>query len=90
MKAKTMITIDGSHGEGGGQIVRTALALSLVTGRPFRIAAIRAGRRKPGLMRQRERQGGADDLPAAFTVGSIDADHCLRFHAVFTDWAAEA
>ena len=47
-----MITIDGSHGEGGGQIVRTALALSLVTGRAFRIANIRAGRRKPGLMRQ--------------------------------------
>ena len=47
-----MITIDGSYGEGGGQIVRTALALSLVTSRPFRIANIRAGRRKPGLMRQ--------------------------------------
>ncbi|MEN6624733.1 MAG: RNA 3'-terminal phosphate cyclase [Candidatus Sumerlaeia bacterium] len=47
-----MITIDGSRGEGGGQILRTALALSLVTGRPFRIENIRAGRRKPGLMRQ--------------------------------------
>jgi RNA 3'-terminal phosphate cyclase (ATP) len=46
------ITIDGSEGEGGGQILRTALALSLVTGRPFRIEGIRAGRRKPGLMRQ--------------------------------------
>jgi RNA 3'-terminal phosphate cyclase (ATP) len=47
-----MITIDGSKGEGGGQIVRTALALSLATGTPFRIEHIRAGRRKPGLMRQ--------------------------------------
>ena len=46
------ITIDGSEGEGGGQILRTALALSLVTGRPFRIDGIRAGRKKPGLMRQ--------------------------------------
>jgi RNA 3'-terminal phosphate cyclase (ATP) len=46
------ITIDGSEGEGGGQILRTALALSLVTGRPFRIEAIRAGRQKPGLLRQ--------------------------------------
>jgi RNA 3'-terminal phosphate cyclase (ATP) len=46
------ITIDGSEGEGGGQILRTALALSLVTGRPFRIEAIRAARRKPGLLRQ--------------------------------------
>lgn len=47
-----MITIDGSLGEGGGQILRTALALSLVTGQPFRITNIRARRSKPGLMRQ--------------------------------------
>jgi RNA 3'-terminal phosphate cyclase (ATP) len=47
-----MISIDGSFGEGGGQIVRTALALSLVTGKPFSMSNIRAGRKKPGLMRQ--------------------------------------
>ncbi len=47
-----MIRIDGSFGEGGGQIVRTSLALSLVTGKPFTIDHIRAGRDKPGLMRQ--------------------------------------
>jgi RNA 3'-terminal phosphate cyclase (ATP) len=47
-----MIRIDGSFGEGGGQIVRTSLALSLVTGQPFMIHKIRAGREKPGLMRQ--------------------------------------
>jgi RNA 3'-terminal phosphate cyclase (ATP) len=47
-----MITIDGSYGEGGGQILRTSLALSLVTGKPFSINNIRAGRKKPGLMRQ--------------------------------------
>jgi RNA 3'-terminal phosphate cyclase (ATP) len=46
------ITIDGAAGEGGGQILRTALALSLVTGRPVRIERIRAGRKKPGLLRQ--------------------------------------
>lgn len=46
------ITIDGSQGEGGGQVLRTALALSLATGRPVRIDKIRAGREKPGLLRQ--------------------------------------
>ncbi len=47
-----MITIDGAEGEGGGQVLRNALALALVTGRPFAISNIRAGRDKPGLMRQ--------------------------------------
>ena len=47
-----MITIDGSFGEGGGQILRTSLGLSLVTGKPFRIVKIRAGRKQPGLLRQ--------------------------------------
>lgn len=46
------LTIDGSFGEGGGQILRTSLALSMVTGKPFCIENIRAGRKKPGLMRQ--------------------------------------
>lgn len=44
--------LDGSLGEGGGQILRTALGLSLVTGNPFTIEKIRAGREKPGLLRQ--------------------------------------
>jgi RNA 3'-terminal phosphate cyclase (ATP) len=44
--------IDGSEGEGGGQILRTSLALSAITGRPFVVDRIRAGRRKPGLLRQ--------------------------------------
>ena len=49
---REQVTIDGRVGEGGGQILRSALALSLVTGRPFRIEGIRAGRDKPGLLRQ--------------------------------------
>jgi|SRR5579863_7931915 len=47
-----IIHIDGSQGEGGGQVLRSSLALSLVTGRPLTIGNIRAGRAKPGLMRQ--------------------------------------
>lgn len=47
-----MIVIDGSEGEGGGQVVRNSCALSLVTGRPFRITNVRGRREKPGLMRQ--------------------------------------
>jgi len=47
-----MIELDGATGEGGGQILRTALTLSMITGQPFRIKNIRANRAKPGLMRQ--------------------------------------
>jgi RNA 3'-terminal phosphate cyclase (ATP) len=47
-----LLEIDGSLGEGGGQILRTSLTLSLLTGRPFRLYNIRAGRSKPGLQPQ--------------------------------------
>jgi RNA 3'-terminal phosphate cyclase (ATP) len=47
-----VIRIDGSFGEGGGQILRTSLSLSLATGKPFHIDNIRAGRERPGLLRQ--------------------------------------
>jgi RNA 3'-terminal phosphate cyclase (ATP) len=46
------LVIDGSHGEGGGQILRSALSLSAITGRPVRIENIRARRRRPGLAAQ--------------------------------------
>jgi RNA 3'-terminal phosphate cyclase (ATP) len=47
-----MVHIDGSQGEGGGQVLRTSLALSILTGKPVRIDNIRAGRKKAGLMAQ--------------------------------------
>jgi RNA 3'-phosphate cyclase len=47
-----MIDIDGAQGEGGGQILRTSLALALITGQAFRLRNLRAGREKPGLRPQ--------------------------------------
>lgn len=47
-----MIELEGSQGEGGGQILRSALSLAMCTGQDFRIKNIRAGRQKPGLLRQ--------------------------------------
>jgi len=64
-----MLTIDGSRGEGGGQILRTSLALSLVTGTPFRIESIRGRRRRPGLMRQH-----LTAVQAAARIGSAEVE----------------
>lgn len=47
-----MIELDGSAGEGGGQILRTALALAVLTGRPFKLVNVRANRARPGLQPQ--------------------------------------
>lgn len=47
-----MLKLDGNYLEGGGQIVRTALALSTITGKEFEIDNIRKGRKKPGLKNQ--------------------------------------
>ena len=58
------ITIDGSVGEGGGQILRTALGLSLVSGRPFRMENIRKKRSRAGLLRQH-----ATAVAAAAAIG---------------------
>src|SRR5436309_2006179 len=59
-----MIELDGSFGEGGGQILRSSLALSLLTGQPFRLVKIRANRPKPGLHPQH-----LTAVRAAATVG---------------------
>ena len=64
-----MILIDGSEGEGGGQVLRNACAMSLITGEPFRITKIRGGREKPGLMRQH-----VTAIEAACAIGSAVCD----------------
>jgi RNA 3'-terminal phosphate cyclase (ATP) len=75
-----MITIDGSFGEGGGQILRTSLALSLVTGKPFRIENIRAGRKTPGLLRQHlTAVNAAAAIGQADVIGAIIGSTLLTF-----------
>ena len=64
---KEPLLLDGAEGEGGGQILRSALTLSLVTGQPFRMERIRAKRQKPGLMRQH-----LTAVEAAKTVGCAE------------------
>src|SRR5206468_6689090 len=48
----TMIEVDGGHGEGGGQLLRMAVALSALTETPIRVVRIRSGRPTPGLAAQ--------------------------------------
>lgn len=67
-----MIIIDGSEGEGGGQVVRNACALSLVTGKAVRIENVRAKRSKPGLMRQH-----VTAVEAACVIGNAE---CQGLH----------
>ena len=64
-----MLIIDGSRGEGGGQMLRTSLALALVTQQPIRIVKIRAGRARPGLMRQHLT---AVQAAAAVSAGTVE------------------
>ena len=80
MSATRLISIDGSQGEGGGQIVRTALALSAVTGQGFEITRIRAGRAVPGLRPQHLAAIRAATLACGARVGgSFDGSPDLRF-----------
>ncbi len=72
--------IDGSFGEGGGQILRSSLSLSLVTGRPLRINNIRAGRKKPGLLRQHQTAvHAAANISRAEVVGNSPGSTTLEF-----------
>lgn len=77
---KSEVAIDGSLGEGGGQILRSALALSLLTGRPLRIEKIRAGRKVPGLLRQHlTAVEAAAAVGAAAVEGAAIGSRELRF-----------
>ncbi|MBN2230807.1 MAG: RNA 3'-terminal phosphate cyclase [Candidatus Thorarchaeota archaeon] len=64
-----MIELDGSYGEGGGQILRTAISLSALTMKPVRISRIRAGRPKPGLKNQHM---GGIELTAKLVDAEVD------------------
>jgi RNA 3'-terminal phosphate cyclase (ATP) len=76
----TMLALDGSQGEGGGQVLRSALALSLCTGVPFRIDNIRAGRPRPGLMRQHlTAVQAATEIGQAEVTGAAVGSRSLSF-----------
>ncbi|HEY5946607.1 MAG TPA: RNA 3'-terminal phosphate cyclase [Kofleriaceae bacterium] len=78
--ADGLIEIDGSRGEGGGQILRTALALSMITKRPTRIRGIRAGRKRPGLQPQHLAcVEAAAQLCHAHTIGAEVDSQQLEF-----------
>lgn len=78
--SKNMIQIDGSAGEGGGQILRSSLALSMMTGQPFEISNIRAKRAKPGLMRQHlTAVNAATQIASATITGAALKSTSLEF-----------
>ncbi|QDQ27005.1 RNA 3'-terminal phosphate cyclase [Chitinimonas arctica] len=74
------IALDGSQGEGGGQVLRTALTLSMITGTPFEIEHIRAKRNKPGLLRQHlTAVQAAAAISGASVEGAEMGSQTLRF-----------
>lgn len=75
-----MIVIDGSQGEGGGQILRSALSLSVITGQPFELINVRALRAKPGLMRQHLTSVRA---AAAVCKADVQGDEIGSQHLIF-------
>jgi RNA 3'-terminal phosphate cyclase (ATP) len=76
-----MIEIDGSHGEGGGQILRTCLSLSVLTGAPVRIRRIRSSRKTPGLKPQHLISAqAAARICGGRLVGAQPNSTELRFH----------
>ena len=75
-----ILTINGSYGEGGGQILRTALSLAVLTARAFRLVNIRAGRRNPGLLPQHlSAVRAAAAISGAHVMGDLLASTDLTF-----------
>ena len=75
-----MIEIDGSYGEGGGQILRSTLTLSAILGKPVEIFNIRVGRKKPGL--QPQHLTGVRAV-AEICGGKLEGDELLSQRLVF-------
>jgi len=75
----TPLIIDGSHGEGGGQTLRTSLTLAALTGRAVTLTRIRAGRDKPGLKAQHLAAVRAAAVCAAATEGAEIGSTQLSF-----------
>jgi RNA 3'-terminal phosphate cyclase (ATP) len=82
-----MLTIDGSFGEGGGQILRSSVSLAAVTQTPVRLENIRAGRRKPGLMRQHLT---AVRAAAEVSGGSLEGDEIGSCNLTFRPGSVRA
>lgn len=81
------VRLDGSEGEGGGQILRSSLALSILTGRPFEITQVRARREKPGLRPQH-----LEAVRAARKIcgGEVEGDYGGSSRLVFIPGAVQA
>lgn len=76
-----MVTLDGREGEGGGQVLRSALSLSLITGMPFRLEHVRAKRKPPGLKAQHLAcVVGAAQVGDARVEGAALGSRTVEFH----------
>jgi RNA 3'-terminal phosphate cyclase (ATP) len=83
------VEIDGSRGEGGGQILRTSLALAIITGRKLRMRNIRAARKRPGLQRQHLACVEAAAQLCRATTNTLDVGSSELVFTPGTEWPGE-
>jgi RNA 3'-terminal phosphate cyclase (ATP) len=83
------VDIDGSRGEGGGQILRTSLSLAMLTGRKLRMKRIRANRKRPGLQRQHLAAVRAAAELCGATVSPVDVGASELVFTPGTEWPGE-